>query len=402
VKKHPPQREINLFRSLKSVIRCEQASSQCFPRVLMRGTLLDGPGDNFATLNEIPDHNVLLGAEVPEERPARDTCRCDNLVNGRHLETLRQEQLEREMRNLRVQRSPLSFPEGRSNQKTILQVKVTPSAILAHSAFMISNYTDQTVLVTGASSGIGSAFAHALAERGAYLVLVARREDRLHNLAEELRTAHGVIVSVISMDLSSPTVAPDLQRAVLERGLRITSLINNAGFGSFGPFIEQELPRLIDEIAVDVTAPVSLSSVFLPDLLKAGNGFLINLASMAAYTPAPRMAVYAASKAFVLNFTEALWAETRDTGVTVFALSPGATNTEFNAVVGTDDATAGARMRTAGQVVATALKHLERRNPGPSVIDGTGNQAGAAVSKLLNRRAIVTAMNRVTDPQRSK
>ena len=151
---------------------------------------------------------------------------------------------------------------------------------------------------------------------------------------------------------------------------------------------------------MDITAPVSLSHVFLPDLLKKGNGFLINVASMAAYTPAPRMAVYAAAKAFVLSFTEALWAEMQGSGVTVFALSPGATSTEFNAVVGTEDATAGAKKRTAADVVATALAHLERRNPGPSVIDGATNRIGAAVGRIPSRRMSVRMMNRLTDPAR--
>lgn len=267
---------------------------------------------------------------------------------------------------------------------------------------MTFKYTNQVVLITGASSGIGSAFARAIAERGGSLVLAARREERLITLAAELRAAYDVAVSVIPMDLTSPTAATDLHRAALDRGLSVTSLINNAGFGSFGPFADQELPRLVDEIAVDVTAPVSLSSAFLPGLLQAGNGFLINVASMAAYTPVPRMAVYAASKAFILSFTEALSAEAKGTGVKVFALSPGATSTEFNAVVGTDDATAGARMRNPEQVVATALKHLERRNPAPSIIDGAANRASASAGRLLSRRATVTVMGRITDPQRRR
>jgi short-subunit dehydrogenase len=112
------------------------------------------------------------------------------------------------------------------------------------------------------------------------------------------------------------------------------------------------------------------------------------------------MAVYGAAKAFVLSFTEALWAELRGTGVTAFALSPGATSTEFNAVVGTDDATAGARMRRPEDVVTTALTHLDRRNPGPSVIDGGSNRVGAAAMRLLSRRSVVTMMHRLTDPSR--
>jgi len=265
---------------------------------------------------------------------------------------------------------------------------------------MAIDYTRQTVLITGASSGIGRQFAASLAERGAALVLVARRLDRLEALAAELREANGTTVAVISADLASPTAAADLHAAVQQRGISVTSLINNAGFGTFGPFADDDLARLTDEIAVDITAPVSLSHVFLPALSKHGNGFLINVASMAAYAPAPRMAVYAAAKAFVLSFTEALWAEMRGSGVTVFALSPGATSTEFNAVAGTEDATAGARKRTAIDVVTTALTHLDRRNPGPSVIDGAANRIGATVGRIPGRRLTVAMMNRLTDPAR--
>lgn len=267
---------------------------------------------------------------------------------------------------------------------------------------MSMSYSDQTVLITGASSGIGQEFARALAARGATVVLVARRRDRLDELAGELRSAYGVTVEVIAYDLASPTAGPDLRAAVAERGLRVTSLINNAGFGTFGSFGDEDPERLAQEIAVDVTAPVQLTSAFLPDLVAAGNGFLINIASMAAYAPTPRMAVYGASKAFVLSFTEALWSELRDSGVKVFALSPGATDTEFNAVVGTDDATAGARMRSAAEVVATALAQLDHRSPGPSVVDGRSNRLAAAAMRLVSRRAAVVMMERISDPSRRR
>lgn len=179
-------------------------------------------------------------------------------------------------------------------------------------------------------------------------------------------------------------------------------MINNAGFGTFGPFIDERPDRLAQEITVDVSAPVQISSAFLPDLVAAGTGFLVNVASMAAYTPTPRMAVYGAAKAFVLSFTKSLWAELRGTGVTVFALSPGAMSTEFNAVVGTEDATAGAAMRTTDDVVRTALRHLERRHPGPSVIDGGTNRVAAGLGRLAPRRATVLLMHRLTDPARRR
>ena len=128
-------------------------------------------------------------------------------------------------------------------------------------------------------------------------------------------------------------------------GLHVTSLINNAGFGTFGAFVDEDAQQLDREIAVDISTPVKLSAEFLPDILAAGNGFLINVASMAAYMPSPEWRSTGGGEGVHLSFTESLWAELRGTGVIVFALSPGATSTEFNSVVGTDDATAGARMR---------------------------------------------------------
>ena len=264
----------------------------------------------------------------------------------------------------------------------------------------VLDYSNQTILITGASSGIGAAFARSLAARGAHPVLVARRRDRLDALAAELREAHGATVTVITQDLGSPSVGSELSAAVAGAGLHVTGIINNAGFGTFGDFVEEDSGRLAQEIAVDISAPVQISAAFLPGMVKEGKGFLINVASMAAYMPAPRMAVYGAAKAFVLSFTESLWAETRASGVTVFALSPGATSTEFNAVVGTDDATAGARMRRPDDVVATALTHLERRHPGPSVIDGRSNRVGANAARMMSRRGAAETMYRLTDPAR--
>ncbi|GAB7190970.1 SDR family oxidoreductase [Kineococcus sp. NUM-3379] len=261
-------------------------------------------------------------------------------------------------------------------------------------------YGGHTVLLTGASSGIGRSFAHALAGRGADLALVARRADRLETLAGDLRARYGTTAHVVPFDLSAPSVATDLRDELVRRGVHATALINNAGFGTFGAFADDDPDHLARLIAVNVTAPVQLTSAFLPQFLAAGKGFVINVASMAAYTPTPRMATYGAAKAFVLNFTEALWAEVRGSGVTVFVTSPGATDTEFNTVVGTDDATAGARKRTPEDVVATTLAHLDRRDPGPSVIDGRANRLTATFVRALGRRSTASLMGRMTDPGR--
>ncbi|GAA2568439.1 hypothetical protein GCM10010435_47830 [Winogradskya consettensis] len=145
------------------------------------------------------------------------------------------------------------------------------------------DYRAQTVLVTGASSGIGAAFASALAARGADLVLVARRAERLESMAQELRGAHGVRVECVPCDLSHPAAASELQKAVADRGVRVTSLINNAAIGSFALFADSDPAGLAAEIAVDVAAPVQVTAAFMPQLMSAGTGFIINVASVSAY-----------------------------------------------------------------------------------------------------------------------
>ena len=184
-------------------------------------------------------------------------------------------------------------------------------------------YRGQTTLVTGASSGIGAEFAREFARRGSDVVLVARRPDRLEGLAVELTADHGVRAEAIPLDLSLPASGRTLAEEVDRRGLAVTSLVNNAGFGTFGPFHTEDPERLRQEINVDVASVVDISRAFIGRLRANGGGVLINVASMAAYQPIPNMAVYAATKAFVLNFTEALWQESLGTGLRVVALSPG-------------------------------------------------------------------------------
>jgi short-subunit dehydrogenase len=181
-----------------------------------------------------------------------------------------------------------------------------------------------TALVTGASSGIGAAIARRLAAAGVNLVLVARSADKLAALAAEL-TATGVRAEAVAADLSLPGAGATLAARLGP----VDILINNAGFGSYGPF-----ERLADadeqrQIAVNIAALVSLTHAFLPGMIARGHGAILNVASTAAFQPAPYMATYAATKAFVLSFSTALWAELRNRGVHVVALCPGATETAF-------------------------------------------------------------------------
>ncbi|GHA09359.1 dehydrogenase [Streptomyces tauricus] len=259
------------------------------------------------------------------------------------------------------------------------------------------DYHGQTTLITGASAGIGAEFARQLAARGSDLVLVARRKERLEKLAAELRAEHHVRAHVVGMDLTTDNPGQELATLMERRGLHITSVVNNAGFATFGPFHQADPDRLRREIAVDVTAVADVSRAFIAQLRTAGRGVLVNVASMAAYQPNPRMALYGATKAFVLSLTEALWEESRGTGLRVLALSPGATRTEFFEVVGTTRAAGGATLASPSDVVHTALAALDRRNPPPSVIAGRMNRVAALVGRrLATRRQIIRAVGRLT------
>jgi short-subunit dehydrogenase len=249
------------------------------------------------------------------------------------------------------------------------------------------DFSSQTTIVTGASSGIGAAFARALAKRGSHVILVARRLDRLQELAGELERDHGVRATPIALDLSRPGAGRALADEVAVRGLTVTGLVNNAGFGTDGPFHEEDPDRLQDEIAVDVANLVDISRAFIEPLRQAGRGILVNVASMAAYLPGPDMAVYSACKAFVLSFTEALWYESRSTGLRVLSLAPGLTRTEFF-----DDLPGGAysgSYQTPEQVVQTALRSLDRGNRRPSVVSGRGNALAAGAGRFFTRRRAV-------------
>ncbi|MCO8308398.1 SDR family oxidoreductase [Streptomyces sp. RKCA744] len=251
-------------------------------------------------------------------------------------------------------------------------------------------YRGQLTLITGASSGLGEEFARQLAQRGSDLVLVARRKDRLENLAGELSDRYGIAVHTVAQDLGDARAGEVLAAELESRGLVVTSLVNNAGFATFGPFHEEDPERLRQEIALDVSAVTDISRAFINQLQAHGRGVLINVASMAAYQANPRMAVYGATKAFVLSLTEALWAESRGTGLKVIALSPGATQTEFFDVVGTSDAAGGQQLQQPRDVVATVLKALDGKNPPPSVIAGRRNRLMAGAARRLMTRAQVT------------
>jgi short-subunit dehydrogenase len=253
------------------------------------------------------------------------------------------------------------------------------------------SYQPRRSVVTGASSGIGAAFARALAARGSDLVLVARRTERLRDLAAELEAAHGVRAEIVTADLAKPAAGRALRDAIEGP---VDTVVNNAGFGAHGAVAGEDPAVLEQLIAVDVTAVVDVTRAFLPELIAARHGAIVNIASTAAFQPVPLMAAYGAAKAFVLSFSQAVWQETRPHGVKVLALAPGFTTTEFFDIAGNRETAHGAE-QTPAQVAATGLRALDRRSTPPYAVSGALNAAGAALSPWAPRRVVLRTVERM-------
>ena len=186
-----------------------------------------------------------------------------------------------------------------------------------------------TALITGASSGIGAAIARALAGRGHGVTLVARREERLRELAGELAGEHGIRAEAIACDLGDPAARDALAAEIEARGLEVEVLVNNAGFGGFGTFVELGRERQLDMVRLNVEAILDNMGRYVPEMQRRGRGAVINIASVAAFQPLPENATYAATKAFVLSLGEATHTELKGAGVTVTSVCPGPVRTEF-------------------------------------------------------------------------
>lgn len=241
-------------------------------------------------------------------------------------------------------------------------------------------------LVTGASSGIGTAFARALHARGERLVLVARRKERLDRLAAEL--GGDARAAVVALDLTAPGAPERLAAEMGDRGYAVDLLVNSAGLGHTSPFHRQPLEVVRAMIDLNVRALTGLTREFLPGMLARGRGRIVNVASNAAFQPIAFMSVYAASKAYVLSFTEALATELRGTGVRVQALCPGITATEFLEVAETHPGLLVTRLptMTADEVVASSLRGLDRGRL--RVVAGWPNRILASVQSLAPRALV--------------
>jgi short-subunit dehydrogenase len=256
-----------------------------------------------------------------------------------------------------------------------------------------------TALVTGASSGIGADVARQLAERGHGVTLVARREDRLAALAEEIESKLHVRAEAIGCDLSDHAGRERLVQELHARGREVSVLINNAGFGSAGPFQDLDLDDELRMVRTNVEAVVHLCGVYVPQMIERGAGAVMNVASTAGFQPLPRQSTYSASKAFVLSFTEVLSSDLKGTGVTATALCPGPVKTEFmDQHEGFDVSSPDFVWMSAEECARIGVKGLERGKR--VVVPGVGNRIGTLAGQHAPRSVLLAAARRFYPPGR--
>jgi short-subunit dehydrogenase len=253
-----------------------------------------------------------------------------------------------------------------------------------------------TALITGASSGIGAAIARELASRGHGVTLVARREERLRELADEVSREHGVRAEVLAADLADEGSRDEVERRISELGLTVEILVNNAGFGSSSVFAEADRQRLLEMVRVNVEALIDLQARHLPAMVDRGRGTVINIASTAAFQPMPGSAAYAATKAFVLSLSEAVHSELAGTGVTLTAVCPGPVRTEFAQEAGigqAEDTLPGLFWMSAEDLARAAVDAAAKGKR--AVVPGALNRAGSVVGQHSPRSLALPLVQRI-------
>jgi uncharacterized protein len=256
--------------------------------------------------------------------------------------------------------------------------------------------SDSTCLVTGASSGIGAEIARELAGRGHGLTLVARREERLEDLAGELSEQFGVRAETVGCDVADPAARAALPSKLRDLGLRVEVLVNNAGYGSSGRFQELDPDAETAMVRVNVEAVVALCGEYVPGMVERGTGAVLNVASIAAFQPLPGQATYAATKAFVLSFTDALHADLHGTGVTATALCPGPVHSEFAEVAGVGEApdrTPSFVWMTADEAAKSGVQAMVDGHR--VVVPGLLNQAAALGGQHVPRGLLLLLARRI-------
>ena len=248
------------------------------------------------------------------------------------------------------------------------------------------DFKGKTAVITGASSGIGLAYAFEFAKRGSNLVLVARSQDALEKLAADIKKRYSVDVQVIPQDLAMVSAGEELLTKLTKLGVSTDILVNNAGFGTNNRVAKEDRNKIRQEILLNVVTLVDLTVAVLPDLLKKNAGAIINIGSTASFQPVPGMAVYAATKAFVRSFTEALWGEVQGTGVKVLTVNPGATATEFFNVA---EANPAGKLAPVSDVVNATFKALDSKTTKPSIVVGGQNALMAGLTKFIPKKVVI-------------
>jgi short-subunit dehydrogenase len=243
----------------------------------------------------------------------------------------------------------------------------------------------KTVLITGVSGGIGKELADRFAKGGHNIVLVARNKGKILELAQEYEEKYGIQATAIAKDVAAPRVPEEIFMELKEKGIIVDYLVNNAGFGLFGTFMETDMVQEINMIEINIKALTVMTKLFLPDMIKRGQGGVMNVASLVGFFPGPMMSVYYATKAYVLSFTEGLENEVRGTGVTITALCPGLTSTGFvdRSGMGASKMLNGAIM-DAGQVAEKGYRGFLRGKR--LIMPGTRNRFIAFLPRLLPRK----------------
>ncbi len=255
----------------------------------------------------------------------------------------------------------------------------------------LSTFKNSTALITGPSSGIGKAYAQELASLGIHLILTARSEQKLNDLADELKKKYNVNVEVIVLDLAQPNSAQNLFDKVQARKLSVEILINNAGFGKWTKFLDQSVSIYQEMITLNISSVTSLCYLFLPHMLANKKGIMINISSTGAFQPLPYIAVYGATKSYVLQFTEALAGEYGSSGVKFLAVCPGNTQTNFTQVANAD--TSGMKSSTVEDVVSATVKALDKNKS--TVVVGCSNYLTSQLPRILSRKKMINLVEGV-------
>ena len=263
---------------------------------------------------------------------------------------------------------------------------------------MAATENSRYALITGATSGFGYEFCKLFAADGYNLIMVARDEERLEKVSGDIITQYGVEVLPLSADLFQPEIAKAIYDTVKDQGITVNVLVNDAGQGEHGLFVENDLQRELDIIQLNVTSLVCLTKYFLKDMVARNEGKVLQVASLLAVYPTPLMAVYAASKAFVLTFTESLINELKDTNVTMTALLPGASDTDFFHKAGAEESyvyqkTSLSEPEQVAKDGYNALMKGERK-----VISGIKNKIQAAMTNVLPDSALASMMKKQMEP----